>query len=244
MRRAALGRIELHLPLAQQQALVDAVSGGIGVAEGGGGGGEDTLRTGVMANVDAWITELFEAARHNVSINGINGDDEQFTALLGDDTAGDGNGTGTEEYEVYDTRLAARITALYANIERLNLELADTRRVAVKDAARKFGEGWVQQGEEIEEALKRSAAVAEGQGAEDMDGVVEGVKRELWLGKGRNEEVRETWEGAVVGLRGLRGGIEETMERAERARRVVGVLQYDAHAPVGAQAGSAAGPGR
>ena len=90
----------------------------------------DPMRSRVKQLVDEFITQTFTSAASSISINGIDSDGV-FPI------------TSTEEqveYEPYDTRLASRVTSLYAQLESLTTTVAQLRRDAPARAAREYAE--------------------------------------------------------------------------------------------------------
>lgn len=191
--RAARAKIDLHLPL--EAALRE---GEMGV---------DEMRRTVEMEVQKWVDGVFEGAKGGININGVEAEHIEWEREV------------PEEYEPYDTRLAARISALHANIEQLNLTLANTRRTAAARAASDFQKKFIAQSEEVGKRMTQMQEETMARGTEDQG--LSGLK----LGfEGREEEVARTWERAIVGLREVNGSLRKTTNEAERAAQVVAAL--------------------
>lgn len=80
-----------------------------------------------------YINTTFETASSSISINGIDSTSEQFPFPAALTTP-----TETVEYEAYDTELASRVTALYAQLESLTTGIAQQRRDAPRRAAKEY----------------------------------------------------------------------------------------------------------
>ncbi|KAJ6083373.1 hypothetical protein N7467_007508 [Penicillium canescens] len=93
----------------------------------------DPMRERVRELVDDYINKTFETASSSISINGIDSTSEQFPFPAALTTP-----TETVEYEAYDTELASRVTALYAQLESLTTGIAQQRRDAPRRAAKEY----------------------------------------------------------------------------------------------------------
>ncbi|KAL4800435.1 kinetochore protein Mis14 like-domain-containing protein [Aspergillus venezuelensis] len=97
----------------------------------------DPMRERVRELVDDFITRTFTSASSSVSINGLDNSSpefpfpEAFTAPTELEQV---------EYEPFDAKLAARVTALYAQLESLTTTVAQLRRDAPGKAARGYAE--------------------------------------------------------------------------------------------------------
>ncbi|KAJ5095553.1 hypothetical protein NUU61_004909 [Penicillium alfredii] len=90
----------------------------------------DPMRERVRELVDEYINQTFTTASSSISINGIDSSSPQFQ-FPASFTAPE-----TVEYEAYDTELASRVTALYAQLESLTTTVAQLRRDAPHRAAK------------------------------------------------------------------------------------------------------------
>lgn len=81
---------------------------------------------------DQYINRTFTTASSSVSINGIDSSSPQFP-FPASFTAPE-----TVEYEAYDSELASRVTALYAQLESLTTTVAQLRRDAPHKAAKDY----------------------------------------------------------------------------------------------------------
>ncbi|KAJ5648312.1 hypothetical protein N7490_004684 [Penicillium lividum] len=92
----------------------------------------DPMRERVRELVDEYINRTFITASASISINGIDSSHPQFP-FPASFTAPE-----TVEYEPYDTELASRVTALYAQLESLTTTVAQQRRDAPRQAAKEY----------------------------------------------------------------------------------------------------------
>ncbi|KAJ5294047.1 hypothetical protein N7508_008868 [Penicillium antarcticum] len=93
----------------------------------------DPMRERVRELVDDYINKTFETASSSISINGLDSTSEQFPFPAALTTPME-----TIEYEAYDTELASRVTALYAQLESLTTGIAQQRRDAPRRAAKEY----------------------------------------------------------------------------------------------------------
>ncbi|KAL4958210.1 kinetochore protein Mis14 like-domain-containing protein [Aspergillus filifer] len=123
----------------------------------------DPMRERVRELVDDFITRTFTSASSSVSINGLDNSSpefpfpEAFTAPTELEQV---------EYEPFDAKLAARVTALYAQLESLTTTVAQLRRDAPGKAARGYVEAL---GKVIEEEDKFGEELDEEEGEEDVE---------------------------------------------------------------------------
>lgn len=153
--------------------------------------GDDAMRRRVEELVHSYIDRMFRSAASSVSANGNDVDWEKV--LVG---GADGEGR-EEEFEAYDTRLAARIQELSSTVEGLNLSLANLRRTAPRQAA-----------EAQRKALMAEIEAHDGQFEQERDAVVEKAAEEgrLFLGKlDRWDDMEKSWMDSTEGLERLRG---------------------------------------
>jgi len=188
----------------------------------------------LAAHLGSFLDTTFGSLRHNVSINGVNGERVFPTtpSLLKPTSSVDAveqeadASTHPEDYEDYDATLAARITTLHATVEKMNLALADTRR----NAAARAADRWKR---DFEERLRRDdeELVVLNKEEEEQEQPDLGLRGMLpFFGdaegnEGRVEDVKRTWTGALDALARVQGGAEEVKKRAERARAVVAHLK-------------------
>ncbi|KAJ5736188.1 Kinetochore Mis14 [Penicillium malachiteum] len=92
----------------------------------------DPMRERVRELVDDYITRTFTTASSSISINGIDSSHPQFP-FPASFTAPE-----TVEYEPFDSELASRVSALYAQLESLTTTVAQLRRDAPRQAAKSY----------------------------------------------------------------------------------------------------------
>lgn len=228
--RAARAKIDLHLP-------ADADGDGDGITSDRARGKED-MRKAVERLVDEWIERVFQGVRDGVEINGIRGPESVSWGTDASSTTNkDGKGgevgkmPGGEEYETYDTKLATRLTTLHGRIEELNLELANTRREAVGRSARGFKEEFGRWDVEMGQMERETFGLREGSAgndAMDVDGEekVEDLGLKLdFVEKGRQEDVRRRFDGAVGTLQRLARDMNAVEGRAAEAEKLVEYME-------------------
>ncbi|CBY01840.1 hypothetical protein IAQ61_006435 [Plenodomus lingam] len=216
IRLAARQKLDLHLPPVKD-----------------GSNSPDELRTQVESLVDAFVANVLQGMRNNISINGLDvvargrsGEDEgeergeAMEGVVGADFAGADAGNAIseaekEEYEPFDEKLRARLAAQVARRDALVAKISAHRRTTPKAAAA----AWQARFEAEAEGLTREMA-----GWEKMAGMVgeQDVARVEPLS--RADEVQRNWERAVEGLARLNKGLPETRARLERCGHVVGYL--------------------
>lgn len=192
LRTAARQKLDLHLP-----PVSDASE-------------PDELRRQVEELVDAFVAKVLRGIRENASINGMDVVQQQ----RGDDIVMEGVGTDEgvseverEEYEAFDDKLRAKLSAAVARRDALFKGISAHRRTTPGDAARKWQEQFERENEMLSQVLEQGGEVAV-----------------LDLEVQRHEEMTRNWERAVEGLGRLNKGLPETRARLERARDVVGYL--------------------
>ncbi|KAL9050184.1 MAG: hypothetical protein Q9162_006779 [Coniocarpon cinnabarinum] len=171
---------------------------------------DDDLRKQVEAYVQAFIDQTFVGVRDNVEINAIPG--AEAVEFQGPN----GGVTEQEEFEEFDGKLARRITELHGRIEKLNAEVAETRRETVGRAAGEWREGYKNWDEELtqreEQALRDQAEQ-------------EPVEENTWVeGFEDMEAARSTWDRALESLMKLNGE-EELSAAGKRAGDAVDVVR-------------------
>ncbi|KAJ5748924.1 uncharacterized protein N7511_010620 [Penicillium nucicola] len=207
----------------------------------------DPMRERVRELVDDYINTTFETASSSISINGLDSTSEQFpfpAALT--------KPTETVEYEAYDTELASRVTALYAQLESLTTGIAQQRRDAPRRAAREYAaqlKGLIQGEVEEEEYDAASGAGTAGDGMDvdsgsGLKGVDPAWKLEVALGSTEEQErwasgdIAGVYEDALRSILRLQGegegeagdgaeglALASTVGKAERAGRAAEVVE-------------------
>jgi hypothetical protein len=126
------------------------------------------------------------------------------------------------EFESFDTRLAARISALHTQIETLNLDLANRRRTAAQLAAKNFRDAFAVQSEALDITLKKRAAQAE-QDTSTVDAIAQLQAPAGW--NERHDDIRRTLESTTASLATLQAEMLQTATRGEKAREVLDYLE-------------------
>ncbi|WEW60462.1 hypothetical protein PRK78_005948 [Emydomyces testavorans] len=111
---------------------------------------DDPMKARVRELVDDFLTKTFTSAIPSISINGLDTTSSSSLSRTARTTPAatttmmqlqDLLSTREEvEYEPYDARLAARVTSLYAQLESLTTTVAQMRRDAPVQAAKKYAE--------------------------------------------------------------------------------------------------------
>ncbi|CAO2654414.1 Nn.00g111470.m01.CDS01 [Neocucurbitaria sp. VM-36] len=209
IRTAARQKLDLHLPPV--------------VNDGSAHGDEpDELRKHVEELVDAFVANVLNAMRHNISINGIDvvaaaargGEEIEGAAgvLVMDDEAADSQ-VEQEDFEAFDEKLRTKLSTTVQRRDALISKISQHRRSTPAAAAL----AWQKQFEAESEALLRAQVEGDMGGAGEEDGL--GLEALV-----RAEEVQRNWERAVEGLGRLNKGLPETRARLERCGDVVGYL--------------------
>lgn len=164
--------------------------------------------TNGITDIAQYIQQTFTGVKQNLRINGMEAADmeKHLQEQL----------QGGEEVEAYDHRLAKRIQDTSAQIEALTLELANLRRSAPKEAARRFQSGFEDEGRVWDEKLRDAE--------EKRLAEVKKVELDV-VGLEREEETRKAWERGMSTLVGVKDGIGGTVARLERAQGVIGYLE-------------------
>lgn len=189
--------------------------------------GEDAMRKRVEQLVDEYIRSTFNAAKDNVSINGM--DSREMEAELAKAREGEGASLCNRrmirrrivlimitEIEAFDTKLAQRIQALSAQIESQTLHLANLRRTAPEETAQRFQESFTQSSEEDDARLQR---LAEQQLENAKASKVDVGEME------RMDEVQSTYQSGTENLNNLKSGLGGTVAKMERAQAAVDYLE-------------------
>ncbi|KAK5108516.1 hypothetical protein LTR62_008256 [Meristemomyces frigidus] len=188
--RAAREKLDKHFPPAASQ------------------GEEDAMRQRVAGLVEDYIAQTFTMAKSNLCINGLS-DVEMETELARAEQ-------GEEEIEPFDAKLAQRLQGLSAQIEAQTLALANLRRTAPDETARKWEDGFGKQGQELEEKMK----------AEEARRMEEAVNVDVSVVQGdRADEIERSLRLGQEGLGVLKQGMGGTVARLEKARMVVEVVE-------------------
>lgn len=170
---------------------------------------DDILKSRVEELCVAYITQIFDSARENLAINGLEGKQMEEAMKAAE--------KGEEEQEAYDSKLGLKLLALSSQIENLNLQLATLRREAPAKAAAAYASSLT----ENDAAFTRSRTAAEEasrqkiQEEEDLCGI-KNVRD--W------DECEANWRKATEGLVGVKDGIGTTSARLVQARDVVEYL--------------------
>ncbi|USP80121.1 hypothetical protein yc1106_07395 [Curvularia clavata] len=200
LRAAAIQKLDLHLPPVSSTS-----------------NEPDDLRRNVETLVDAFVAQVLQGMRQNISINGI---DVVTEGNINDPGVGMDQGAESlvekEEFEAFDEKLRSQLSAAVARRDALVAKISAHRRSTGKTAAEAFVQRWETDGAEVEaawrEMLQRVGVVNE---ADEVD--VKALERQ--------EEVERNWERAVQGLQRLNKGLPETRARLERAGDVLGYLE-------------------
>ncbi|KAH7115163.1 hypothetical protein B0J11DRAFT_540005 [Dendryphion nanum] len=200
IRALALQKLNLHLPAVPNDSAAAPEP--------------DELRHKTEDLVNAFVAQVLEGMRQNISINGNDVvDSEQEGGAVGQSVI------EIEEFEAYDEKLRQRLADLNVRRDKLIGKISQHRRNTPALAAQSFREGF----ERDLETLEKDRIAGE-EGARsvvgEQGGVVTGVE-----GFKRHEEVRRNWERAVEGLARLDKGLPETRARLERCGDVVGYLE-------------------
>lgn len=164
-------------------------------------------RQRTQALIDTYIASLIDSAKPSISINGLDATDPSLSTLL-----------STEELDPFDPKLATRVQSLSAQIESQTLQLANLRRKAPQETAQAFIRSFEKQGEEYELKLKEDREKRmEAARAVDVSGSVGEVERV--------EEMEATLERGRGELEALKRDVGPTVERMERARKAVEVVE-------------------
>ncbi|KAK2788719.1 hypothetical protein FQN53_003228 [Emmonsiellopsis sp. PD_33] len=172
----------------------------------------DPMKERVRELVDEFITKTFTTATPSIAINGLDAHSTPNPAFLPSTEE-------TIEYEPYDAALAARVTALYAQLESLNTTVAQLRRDAPARAAREYAEalGGVLRGDDELDRGDGDVVMEGGDGDGDGSGSGNGRRRgtragrraknkadfvlriPFGAGQGDQEREKERWTGGEVG---------------------------------------------
>jgi len=209
IRTAARQKLDLHLPPVSDTSE------------------PDELRRNVEDLVEAFVAQVLQGMRHNISINGIDvvargrsGDEvnERGEKMEGIQSSADNKDESfveKEEFEPFDDKLRGQLSSAVAKRDALIAKISQHRRTTPKAAADAFQERFERENAEVNVKIGVMAKSAEVLGVGDVAGVEGGA---------RQEEVERNWERAVEGLQRLNKGLPETRARLERAGDVVGYL--------------------
>jgi kinetochor protein Mis14/NSL1 len=198
LRTLALSKLNLHLP-----PVSDTNS-------------PDELRAQVEAQVNAFVAQVLQGMRQNISINGIDvvtaRDNDAIMAEDGMEQSGE---VETVEYELFDDKLRSKLAAMVARRDALVSKISSQRRTVPRSAAEAWQEQFARESEALfaaQEKMEDSASVLGEEGVADVKGIE------------RDADVRRNWERAVEGLARLNKELPETRARLERCGDVVGFL--------------------
>lgn len=190
--------------------------------------GEDDMRKRVEVLVDEYIRRTFAAAKDGMSINGM--DSGEMEREMEKAREGEGwfiYGTGmmvlkavadmsSVEIEPFDTKLAQRVQALSAQIENQTLQLANLRRNAPAETAKRFQDSFAQQSEDFDARLKKH---------EEAD-MAAAKESKLDVGEiERLDEVQGTWQKGTEELDELKTRMGGTVAKMERAQKAVDFVE-------------------
>ncbi|KAK6006783.1 hypothetical protein QM012_005791 [Aureobasidium pullulans] len=170
---------------------------------------DDTLKQRVEELVSQYLQKVFEDAKANLAINGLEGKEMEEAVKMAE-------GKG-EELEPYDSKLSQKLQSLSAQIENLTLQLANLRREAPAKAAAAYAANIQSQDQDFQDARK---ATEEEQTAkilqdDDLCGV-SGLRD--W------NECERNWEVATKGLVDVKESIGVTSARLVQARDAAAYL--------------------
>ncbi|KAI5210141.1 hypothetical protein E4T39_00518 [Aureobasidium subglaciale] len=170
---------------------------------------DDPLRTRVQELVDAYIATVFENARPNLSINGLEGKEMEEARVMAE---GEG-----QELEPYDTKLATKLHKLSAQVENLTLQLANLRRTAPAQAAAAYASTLDDDEKRFEDARTRAEDDAKRRLQEH--GVSLGMENVRdW------DECERNWDMATKSLLHVKESIGATSARLVQARDAAAYL--------------------
>ncbi|CUS08106.1 unnamed protein product [Tuber aestivum] len=147
----------------------------------------------------------------SISINGLDAPADVHPFLHSSSSSfSTAGGGGEEEFEAYDRKLHDRVSALYAELERETLRVAQLRREAPGRARRAFEEALRSEGEGDERILRE---LGRKRGEEGVGQVGDLGVRELE----RGEEVARGYEEGVGMLMGLQSKLPAIAHKLTRA---------------------------
>ena len=138
----------------------------------------------------------------------------------------------TIEYEPFDTDLAARVTALYAQLEALTTTVAQLRRDAPRKAAGAYAEELARVLDDEHKAAEEENEETNGPGGTDID--VGGMSaNHAEMSRWKKGDMAETYDDALRTLLRLQGedtemdgnALASTVGKAERAGRAADVVE-------------------
>jgi len=194
IRTAAQQKLDLHIPPSAAPQ-----------------GEEDAFRTKVEELVHQYITQTLTLALPSLSINGFDASPSLLTSSTSTTTRPDAS--DDTNYEPYDPRLAAKVRALYAQLESETTRIAELRREAPVAAAKAYVERLGNEVKEDEMAMEELRGIVRKQEVQGLDVNIE-----------REEAVGQMWERGVEGFVGL-GRVTETVARCERAGRAAEAVE-------------------
>lgn len=178
-------------------------------------GATDPMRQRVEELVTDFLDQMWTAAKANVVVNG------QDVTVVADAAVGAAEPEEREgvdfEYELYDSRLSAKVAGLYAELEGLTTQVARLRRTAPIEAAKRYGEALREVLEEDVRKVESEVEAVEKRGLELQE------MRDGW-----EDDVAAVYERGVAELRRLggqgggaaSGSLTETVGKVQRAKEV------------------------
>ncbi|KAG9389315.1 FAD/NAD-binding domain-containing protein [Pyrenophora tritici-repentis] len=170
IRTAARQKLDLHLPPVSDTSE------------------PDELRRNVEELVEAFVAQVLQGMRHNISINGIDviargrsGDEdergEKIKGILSADNEGESL-VEKEEFEPFDDKLRGQLSSTVAKRDALIAKISQHRRTTPKAAADAFQEQFEQENREIEEKIRGIVKGAEVLGVADVADVEANMRQE------------------------------------------------------------------
>ncbi|KAF2739524.1 hypothetical protein EJ04DRAFT_508803 [Polyplosphaeria fusca] len=173
----------------------------------------DELREKVSELVDAFVAQVLAGLRNNISINGLD---------VGRGAEGETDGgpmdVEIEEFEPYDEALRQRLADTSRRRDQLVERISKHRRTTPAASAQRFQEQWARDMESLAAGEVERVRVAHEIAEVEVVGV-DALKRA--------DQVQRSWERAVEGLGGLKGGLGGTTARLEQASEVVDYLKRE-----------------
>ncbi|KAG0642835.1 hypothetical protein HOY80DRAFT_1020438 [Tuber brumale] len=182
-----------------------------------GSSDNDELRKRVEDMVMEYVQRTITLSLPSISINGLDAPADVRPFLHPSSPSFSSTAEEKGEFEAYDRKLHDRVSALYAELERETLRVAQLRREAPGRAKKAFEEALRREGEGDERILgelgrKRGVAAGEEGGGLMGDLGVRELERGEEVAKGYEEGV-----GVLVGLRSKLPAIAHKLTRAQDA---------------------------
>ncbi|KAG9549154.1 hypothetical protein KCU71_g9014, partial [Aureobasidium melanogenum] len=170
---------------------------------------DDTLKSRVEDLVSQYLQKVFEDAKANLAINGLEGKEMEEAIKMAE-------GKG-EELEPYDGKLSQKLQSLSAQIENLTLQLANLRREAPAKAAAAYASKLETEDQTFQEARKAAEKQQRAKILQEKDLCGVGQLRD-W------NECERSWELATKGLVDVKESIGATSARLVQARDAAAYL--------------------